>query len=84
MEKNNIAKTGIFREGLFTSEDVDFVVRILDQCKVVIDKNPHFTYYDDGNDNLYSYIDRDNINISKVMQDKEIVRRLTFDGVKFK
>lgn len=80
MERNNISKTGIFREDLFTSEDVDFVMRILDQCEVVIDKNPHFTYNDDGINNLYSYIDRDNIEVLKVMQDKEIVRRLSFDG----
>lgn len=80
MERNNIHKTGVFTEDLFTSEDVDLVMRIIDKCEVVIDKKPHFVYNDDGDNNLYSYIDRDNIDISNVIQDKEIVRKLTFDG----
>ena len=80
MEKDNLKKIGVFKEDLFTSEDVDLVVRIIDKCKVVIDKKAHFTYYDDGENNLYSYINRDNIDIFKVINDKEIVRRLTLDG----
>ncbi|MBD7912898.1 glycosyltransferase family 2 protein [Clostridium cibarium] len=80
MERENINITGKFREDLFTSEDVDLVLRIIDKCKVVIHKKAHFIYYDDGDNNLYSYIDRENVEISKVMKDKEIVAKLTFDG----
>lgn len=48
MKRECIQKTGKFKEDLFTSEDVDLVLRIIDTCKVV--------------------------------EDKEIVRRLTLDG----
>lgn len=80
MERENLKKTGIFKEDLFTSEDVDLIVRIMDKCKVVIDKKAHFTYYDDAENNLYSYINRDNIRVSDIINDREIVRRLTLDG----
>lgn len=76
-----ISKVGYFEENLFTSEDIDFVLRILDNFNVVIDKNAHFTYYDDTNNSLYSYIDRDNAEIKDLIKNREYVKRLTLDGV---
>lgn len=64
-----------FDEELHTSEDIDFITRIIFEEGFVLILRYHI-YYNQGNDNLFFFLDRGNVNLEKLLDSKERVRKL--------
>lgn len=79
IEKEILKNIGFFNEKLMTSEDVDFVFRLLAHQPFILIKEYHFVYCD-GDDNLYSYIDRAAISINELEDNPVILSKFLRDG----
>lgn len=79
LKKSVLKTTGVFNEELFASEDMDFVYRLLYYCKSCLIRDYSFIYHE-GTDNIYSFMDRTNVDMQMILQNDDIVRRLTRIG----
>lgn len=77
--RNILEVTGMFNEKLFCSEDIDFIYRVLYNFNFCLIKDYHFIY-NQGNDNLYFFLDRSAINLEEIINNKTIVDKLTREG----
>lgn len=77
LNRKVIEKVGMFNEKLHTSEDDEFLFRISNCFGFCFIYDYHFIY-NANEDGLYSFIDRDNIVIDKLVNDKSIVDKLSF------
>ncbi len=79
LKKSILDATGTFNENLRSSEDVDFVYRLLESYKFCLIKDHHFIYYE-GQDNIYNFIDRNNIDVSQLVYNKKLVEGMNRNG----
>ncbi len=79
LRKSVLETTGYFNEELFASEDMDFIYRLLYYCKSCLIRDYHSIYYE-GVDNIYSFMDRSNADLKKILQNDYIVGKLTLIG----
>jgi len=79
LKKSVLKTTGVFNEELFASEDMDFVYRLLYYCKSCLIRDYSFIYHE-GTDNIYSFMDRTNVDMQMIVQNDDIVCRLTRIG----
>lgn len=80
LERQLVDKIGLFNETLKSSEDIDFIYRILCYGKFILIRNYHFIYCE-GNDNLYHFENRSQIRIEDVINDKQLVKKFSRDGI---
>ena len=66
-----------FNEKLRSSEDVEFISRCIRNYGFCYDKNPHFTYCL-GDDNIYNFLERDEIDLFELINDAELTRKMIF------
>lgn len=64
-----------FREELFAAEDIEFISRCISINGFCYINKPHFIY-NQGNDNLYNFISRKDIDIKKLIYDEDKVKKL--------
>ena len=67
-----IRTVGQFNENLIYCEDTEFLLRVFRQFSVCFIKDYHFIYYQ-GNDNLYAFIDRQNLDLEDLSLNRELL-----------
>lgn len=75
--KSAIESVGMFNDKLRTSEDIDFSLRLIDEYGFCLINNFHFIYCR-GNDNLYWFIERKQIDIQEVLKSPILIEKLSF------
>lgn len=80
IKKPLLLDVGLFNEDLSSSEDCDLLFKLLSKNKFILYKNYHYTYYF-GDDGIYSFCDRGNLSTKIIIENKELVDRLTRLGV---
>lgn len=76
LKKDVIKSAGLFNEALRSSEDVDFITRVIFNYGFCLIFDYHFIY-NRGNDNIYYFMDRQNIDLKKIIYNSETVKRLS-------
>ncbi len=80
INKEVIRKVGLLNEKILASEDTDFMYRIFYEFPFCLIKNYHFIY-NQGEDNIHNFIDRHMLDLDKIINHTEWVRKLTFCGI---
>jgi glycosyltransferase involved in cell wall biosynthesis len=80
IKKDILTYTGYFDEELLASEDTDFILRIISAFKFCFIFNYHFIY-NQGEDNIYWFIDRSKIDINELFDDSKTINKLNFCGI---
>lgn len=80
IERSVVEDVGLFIEGLKANEDSDFTYRIMQKYEIILILEEHFIYHL-GPDNIYFYIDRSDIDLVKIRDEKAMVNRLTTNGI---
>ncbi len=78
-KKSILDKVGLLDERLFANEDNDFTYRVFHDYDFCLIKDYHFIY-NEGQDNLYLFIDRSTANIENIAEDINLINKLTFNG----
>lgn len=78
-EKEILDKVGLFEEHLLANEDNDFTYKVFHEFKICLIRDYHFVY-NEGDDNLYLFLDRSDIDTQKIIYDVKWVGKLTFNG----
>ncbi len=79
LRKNIIDKVGLLDERLFANEDNDFTYRVFHDYEICLIRDYHFLY-NEGQDNLYLFIDRSRADIEEISQNTDLIEKLTFNG----
>lgn len=64
-----------FNEKLYSSEDIEFIFRCIGIEGFCYSSKSHFIY-NMGNDNVYNFINRDNIDLKKILLDKNLINKM--------
>lgn len=70
-------RIGTLDENLGASEDTDLIFRILRNFPIAFINKPHF-YYNQGNDNLYLFVNRKTLALSDILNDKMIIEKTSY------
>lgn len=65
-----------FREDLPANEDYEFIFRVIHDYEFCFINNYHMIY-NEGVDNLYAFVDRDNIDLDQLVYNVKLVEKLT-------
>lgn len=76
IDKSVIDQVGGFDEDLMACEDTDFLLRVFIDFKVCFIRDYHFIYHH-GDDNIYAFLDRKNINVDMVSTDRSTLDKMT-------
>lgn len=76
IKKDLLIKTGGFNEKMKQSEDLDLIYRLLQETNLVTVNNYHFLYQY-GPDNLYAFVDYNNLKIDEVLKNREVVDKIS-------
>lgn len=79
LNREVIKRIGLFDESMFNAEDMDFMFRVFHFYTFCLINDYHFIY-NEGKDNIYKFIDRQNIDIDRLINNKKMVGRLTKEG----
>lgn len=79
-KRDAIGQEQLFNEELRASEDMDFIFRTIYSHDFCVIKDFHFVY-NQGEDNIHSFMDRRNIRMEELLINVEQVNRLTFCGL---
>lgn len=79
-KKDIIKNTGLFNENLLASEDIDFILRVLHNYNFCLILKQHYIYKQ-GNDNIYNFMNRKNINLSDLVNNENLVNKLNLCGI---
>ena len=78
--KEVFKKAGLFNNDLLASEDIEFITRVVCEFEFCLILHYHCTYYE-GEDNLHNFINRRKINLDDILNNKEVIKKLTFCGI---
>jgi glycosyltransferase involved in cell wall biosynthesis len=78
-KKSILDTIGLLDESLFANEDNDFTYRVFHDYAFCLIMDYHFLY-NQGDDNLYLFIDRSLADIEKISDDRNLIDKLTFNG----
>lgn len=78
LSKEIINQVGMFDESFLACEDLDFIYRVLEKYNLVTVNSYHFIYYY-GQNNLYAFINRNQIDFKKDSLSEEEINRLTLN-----
>jgi glycosyltransferase involved in cell wall biosynthesis len=76
VKREVIENVGMFCEKLGATEDMDFIFRIFHKNSFGFILDYHYIYKQ-GADNIHHFIDRRNLNLDKLIYDKELLHKLT-------
>lgn len=76
MNRDVYENIGLFDVGLITSEDDDYSFRILLKYDAVVVMKSLFIYHQ-GVDNLYNFVERENSDIDKLLNERKIINKFT-------
>ncbi|EPY14036.1 glycosyltransferase family 2 protein [Paenibacillus alvei] len=79
IKKSVIEKYGLFNESYMIGEDAEYLVRLFDNVKILLIINNHFIYHQSPN-SLYFFCNRNNINIESLLNDKQMIKKITDAG----
>lgn len=65
----------IFYEKLYSSEDIEFIFRCINIDGFCFSSKSHFIY-NMGSDNVYNFINRDNIDLKKILLDNKLINKM--------
>lgn len=71
MKRMVLDYVGFFNENMRLCEDIEFLHRVFALFPLVTVKNRHFIYHY-GNDNLYAFVDRDRMPVSRTIKSKYV------------
>lgn len=77
-KKDILHSVDLFNEKLRANEDNDFVYRVFHDFNICLILDYHFTY-NQGQDNIYLFIDRTNISVEDILGNRNFIERLTFN-----
>lgn len=80
IKTNLLLHIGLFDELLSSSEDYELLCRLLCNNPFLLYKGYHYNYIHNS-DSTYAFIDRSNIDVRKVIQDREIIDKFTKLGI---
>jgi glycosyltransferase involved in cell wall biosynthesis len=80
LNRTIIDSIGVFKEGLRASEDIDFLYRIFNNYNLCLINDYHFIY-NEGQDNIYRFMDRNNIDVQRIIDDSRLVEKLNLNGI---
>jgi glycosyltransferase involved in cell wall biosynthesis len=75
-----IERVGPLNQKLAASEDWDLIFRIIHEYPFCLIQDYHFVY-NQGDDNIHSFVDRRNIDLAQVLCNARVVDKLTFCGI---
>lgn len=64
-------------ENLGASEDTDLIFRLLRHFSIAFINKPHF-YYNQGDDNLYLFVNRKTLELSDILNNKMIIEKISY------
>lgn len=79
-KKDVLNSVGLLNEELRANEDNDFTYRVFHDFNFCLIMDYHFIY-NQGQDNLYLFIDRTTIGINDIINNLDFVERLTFNWI---
>ncbi len=80
LKREVIDRVGMLNEKLLGSEDVDFMYRIIHDYRFCLIMDYHF-FYNQGEDNLYNFIDWHKLDMDLILNNARIIRSLTSCGI---
>lgn len=79
IRRSILESNDIFNESLRVCEDSELIFRLLFNNEFCLIKKAHFIY-NEGNDNIYNFIDRSNVNLDTLLSNKEAIKKLNICG----
>ncbi|MBD7912397.1 glycosyltransferase family 2 protein [Clostridium sp. Sa3CVN1] len=80
IKKRILDELGLFNENLGTSEDNEFLFRILSKTAFILYKDYHYKYYQ-SEDSVYAFIDREKITKDEILSNSVTIDKLTKLGL---
>lgn len=80
LKREVLMRNGKFNENLEACEDSDFVFRLLLNNEFCLIRNVHFIY-NQGEDNIYNFMDRSSIDMEALLYDTTAVKKLNMCGL---
>ncbi len=77
IDRRAIENEALFNPKLRASEDMDFTLRLIERYGLCLVRNQHFIY-NQGNDNLYWFVERGALKPDMILQDQQLIRKLSF------
>lgn len=75
--RDALERIGLFNEKLRASEDSELIFKLLIHNDFCLIKKPHFIY-NEGNDNIYNFMDRSSVDLKLLLSDTETITRINF------
>lgn len=80
INRNTLLEAGLFDETLASSEDCKLLFSIISKNKFILYMDYHYYYYY-WSDSTYAFLDREKIDVGKLVTDCSVVKKLTGQGL---
>lgn len=77
IDRRVFQEVALFNSKLRASEDMDFTLRLIERYGLCLIRNYHFIY-NQGNDNLYWFVERGALTPDIILQDEHLIDKLSF------